>query len=206
MLSTPATKLFKPLQWVRVLMCQTRDYLISNFQEWRRRRVASIPERMSNTRQTPDWFVLFLSHQRIRLLSRYYQARWVYVFERNILWKCYEDVRKQTSCSWYSNSILKSDVAAMFSLTLCRHFSVSTDIAKSVLLTEQEKNKMRHDLVVAYLDAQHENKAQEIVAVSCLIRLIFVLRTTRNFHKIFLYCQLSENLRNIVIIYVLKSW
>lgn len=61
---------------------------------------------------------------------------------------------------------------------------------------------MRHDLVVAYLDAQHENKAQEIVAVSCLIRLIFVLRTTRNFHEIFLYCQLSENLRNIVIICV----
>lgn len=43
---------------------------------------------------------------------------------------------------------------------------VSRDVTKSKSLSEQEKNKMRHGLVVAYLDAGAEDKIEEIVQVS----------------------------------------
>jgi hypothetical protein len=47
-----------------------------------------------------------------------------------------------------------------------RFISVSNDITNFKSLPELEKNKMRHGLVVAYLDAGAEDKVKEIVEVS----------------------------------------
>ena len=44
-------------------------------------------------------------------------------------------------------------------------FEVSADITKSTSLSTHDKNRMRHGLVVAYLDANADDKMKEVVEV-----------------------------------------
>ena len=50
---------------------------------------------------------------------------------------------------------------------LCGFISVSNDVTNSKSLSKYDKNKMRHGILVAYLDAGAKDKVKEIVEVSC---------------------------------------
>lgn len=52
---------------------------------------------------------------------------------------------------------------------LCGFISVSNDVANSRSLSKYDQNKMRHGILVAYLDAGAEDKVKEIVEVSCFL-------------------------------------